>query len=47
MALDIDKAGREASSIIFKELANSGYYVADAILDADEIKQASLAYKIC
>lgn len=46
LALDNDKAGRETSSIIFEELANSGYYVADAISDADEDKDLTL-YQSC
>lgn len=46
LALDNDKAGKEASSMIFEELANAGYYVADAISEAEEDKDLTL-YQSC
>lgn len=46
LALDNDKAGRETSAIIFEELANNGYYVADAISEEEEDKEYTL-YQDC
>ena len=46
LALDNDKAGRETSSMIFEELANNGYYIADAISEEEEDKEYTL-YQSC
>ncbi len=46
LALDNDKAGREASSMIFEELSNAGYFVVDVISEEKEDKDTTL-YQSC